>query len=86
VLVTGERLGTAENVRLTMEKPPPADATHWTVRAMAARTGVSTAKVHEIWQENGLALHRFRQVKLSNDPAFAAKVENVVGFCIDPPL
>jgi transposase len=32
----------AEVVRLTMEEPPPADATHWTVRAMAARTGVST--------------------------------------------
>ena len=31
----------AEVVRVTMEEPP-ADATHWTVRAMAARTGVST--------------------------------------------
>jgi len=74
----------AEVVRLTMEEPPPADATHWTVRAMAARTGVSTAKVHEIWQENGLAPHRFRQFKLSNDPAFAAKVEDVVGLYFDP--
>ena len=75
----------AEIVRLTLVEAPPADATHWTVRAMAARTGVSTAKVHEIWQENGLAAHRFRQFKLSNDPAFAAKVEDVVGLYIDPP-
>jgi transposase len=30
-------------VRLTLEEEPPADATHWTVRAMAERSGVSTA-------------------------------------------
>jgi transposase len=41
--------------------------------------------VHRIWQENGLAPHRFRQFKLSNDPAFAAKVEDVVGLYVDPP-
>ena len=51
---------------------------------MAARTGVSTAKVHEIWQESGLAPHRFRRFKLSNDPAFATKVEDVVGLYVDP--
>jgi transposase len=75
----------AEVVRLTMEEPPPGDATHWTVRAMAEKSGVSTAMVHRIWQENGLAPHRFRQFKLSNDPAFAAKVEDVVGLYVDPP-
>ena len=74
----------AEVVRLTLEERPPADATHWTVRAMAERSGVSTAKVHEIWQEIVLAPHRFRQFKLSNDPAFAAKVEDVVGLHVDP--
>jgi len=72
-------------VRLTMEEPPPADATHWTVRAMAAKSGVSTAMVHRIWQENGLAPHRFRQFKLSNDPAFASKIEDVIGLYVDPP-
>ena len=75
----------AEVVRLTMEEPPPADATHWTVRAMAEKSGVSTAMVHRIWQENGLAPHRFRQFKLSNDPAFASKVEDVIGLYVDPP-
>ena len=70
---------------MTVEKPPPVDATHWTVRAMAERSDVSTAMVHPIWQENALAPHRFRQFKLSNDPAFASKVEDVVGFYIDPP-
>jgi transposase len=61
-------------VRLTLEEPPPGDATPWTARAMAERSRVSTALVHRIWQENGLAPHRSRQFKLSNDPAFAAKV------------
>jgi len=75
----------AEVVRLTLEEKPPADATHWTVRAMAARTGVSTTAVHRIWQENGLAPHRFRHFKLSNDPAFAAKVEDIVGLYVNPP-
>ena len=75
----------AQVVRLTLDEAPPADATHWTVRAMAAKSGVSTAMVHRIWQENGLAPHRFRQFKLSNDPAFASKVEDVVGLYVDPP-
>jgi transposase len=70
---------------LTLNEPPPADATHWTTRAMAERCGVSHAMVHRIWQENGLAPHRFRQFKLSNDPNFAAKVEDVVGLYVDPP-
>ena len=29
-------------VRLTLDEPPPTDSTHWTVRAMAERSGVST--------------------------------------------
>lgn len=74
-----------EVIRLTLEEPPPLDATHWTVRAMAARSGISPAKVHDIWREAGLVPHRFRQFKLSNDPAFAAKIEDVVGLYVDPP-
>jgi transposase len=75
----------AEVVRLTLDEPPRADATHWTMRAMAAKSGVSMAMVHRIWQENGLAPHRFRQFELSNDPAFASKVEDVIGLYVDPP-
>jgi hypothetical protein len=46
---------------------------------------VSPAKVHEIWQEAGLAPHRVRRFKLSTDPAFAEKLEDVVGLYVDPP-
>jgi len=75
----------AEVVRRTLETPPPDEATHWTVRAMARASGVSPAKVHRIWQEAGLAPHRVRRFKLSNDPAFSQKVEDVVGLYVDPP-
>jgi transposase len=74
----------AEVIRRTLEVPP-GEATHWTVRAMARVSGVSPAKVHEIWQTAGLAPHRVRRFKLSRDPAFARKVEDVVGLYVDPP-
>jgi transposase len=75
----------ADVIRQTLETPPPEEATHWTVRAMARASGVSPAKVHRIWQEAGLAPHRVRRFKLSTDPAFAEKVEDVVGLYVDPP-
>ncbi len=75
----------AEVIRRTQEEAPPDGGTHWTVRAMAVATGVSRAKVHVIWREAGLVPHRWRQFKLSNDPAFVEKVEAVVGLYVDPP-
>jgi transposase len=75
----------AEVIRRTQEEAPPDGGTHWTVRAMAAASGVSRAKVHVIWREAGLVPHRWRQFKLSNDPAFVEKVEDVVGLYVDPP-
>ena len=75
----------AEVIRRTLDEAPPGEATHWTVRAMAHASGVSPAKVHQIWQAAGLAPHRYRRFKLSTDPAFAAKVEDVVGLYVDPP-
>jgi len=75
----------AEVIRRTLEEPPPGEATHWTVRAMARASGVSPAKAHQIWQAAGLTPHRLRRFKLSTDPAFAAKVEDVVGLYIAPP-
>ena len=75
----------AEVIRRTLEEPPPGEATHWTVRAMARASGVSPAKVHQIWQAAGLTPHRVRRFKLSTDPAFAAPVEGVVGLCVAPP-
>ena len=71
-------------VALTLAEPP-GETTHWTGRAMAAATGVSLRSVQRIWAAHGLEPHRVRSFKLSTDPAFAAKLRDVVGLYIDPP-
>lgn len=71
-------------VALTL-KPPPHEATHWTVRAMARVAGLAVSTVQKIWKVHGLAPHRWRQFKLSNDPAFAEKLHDVVGLYVSPP-
>ena len=65
--------------------PPPGEATHWTVRAMARDIGISPASVQRIWAAHGLQPHRVRTFKLSRDPAFATKLRDVVGLYVDPP-
>jgi transposase len=57
-------------VALTLSEPP-GETTHWTGRVMAKAAG--------------LAPHRIRTFKLSNDPNFAAKVRDIVGLYVDPP-
>lgn len=74
----------AEIVRLTQE-PPPYEATHWTVRAMAKAVGIAASTVQAIWKTHGLSPHHFRQFKLSNDPAFAEKLTEIVGLYVAPP-
>jgi hypothetical protein len=74
----------AEIVRLTQE-PPPHEATHGTLRAMAKVAGVAASTVQAIWKANGVSPHRWRHFKLSNDPAFAEKLTNIVGLYVDPP-
>ena len=68
-------------VALTLETPQE-EATHWTVRAMAKAVGVAASSVVKIWHEHGLAPHRWRSFKLSNDKAFAEKLHDVVGLYV----
>ncbi|MER9470928.1 helix-turn-helix domain-containing protein, partial [Mesorhizobium sp. M0482] len=63
-------------VALTLE-PPAHEATHWTVRAMARAAGIAASSVVKIWHDHGLAPHRWRTFKLSNDKAFAEKLHDV---------
>ena len=71
-------------VSLTLGEPP-GETTHWTGRVMAKAAGVSLTSVQRIWKAHGLAPHRIRTFKLSNDPKFAAKVRDIVGLYVDPP-
>jgi hypothetical protein len=52
---------------------------------MAAASGISLRSVQLIWAAHGLQPHRVRRVKLSQDPAFAAKLRDVVGLYLDLP-
>jgi transposase len=64
---------------------PPGEVTHWTGRAVAKAVGVSLSAVQRIWKASRLQPHRLRTFKKSNDPAFAEKVEDVVGLYMTPP-
>jgi transposase len=71
-------------IRLT-QKSPPHEATHWTARAMVRAMGLGVVTVQRIWKAHGLSPHRWRQFTLSNDPAFAWKLRDVVGLYVSPP-
>jgi transposase len=71
-------------VNLTLNDKPP-DATHWSERTMAARTGIAPSSVHKIWAAHGLKPHLSKTFKLSRDPNFVAKVEDIVGLYLNPP-
>jgi transposase len=64
---------------------PPGEATHWTGRAMAKTAGISLRSVQRIWTAHDLQPHRIPSFKRSTDPAFAAKLEDIVGLYLDPP-
>src|SRR5882762_8696487 len=71
-------------VNLTLNEKPP-DATHWSERTMAARAGIAPSSVHKIWVAHGLKPHLTKTFKVSRDPNFVAKVEDVVGLYLNPP-
>jgi transposase len=71
-------------VNLTTRQKPP-NATHWSTRTMAAAAGISEASVRRIWHRHGLKPHRVESFKISNDPEFAEKLEDIVGLYLNPP-
>ncbi len=74
----------AEIVRLTTEERPEAE-THWSTRTMAKAAGVSQATVSRVWRAHGLKPHRVKRFKLSTDPRYLEKLQDVVGLYLDPP-
>jgi transposase len=80
--ITDEQVERA--VTATLEAAP-ADATHWSTRSLARATGLSQTAVCRIWRAFGLQPHRAETFKLSSDPAFVAKVRDIVGLYLSPP-
>ena len=71
-------------IALTLE-PPPAGTTHWSVRRLAHRVGMSETTVWRIWRSAGLKPHRTETFKWSTDPDLVPKVRDVVGLYLAPP-
>ena len=63
----------------------PAHATQWSTRTMAQAAGISEASVRRIWRAHGLKPHLIKSFKVSNDPEFAEKLEDIVGLYLNPP-
>jgi len=71
-------------VHKTLHEKPVA-GTHWSIRKMAAASGLSYTSVQRIWKAHELKPHRMKTFKLSNDKRFVEKVQDIVGLYLDPP-
>ena len=80
--ITADKI--AEVVAKTTQSSP-ANATQWSRGTMAREAGISESSVGRIWHAHGLKPHRVESFKISNDPDFAAKLEDVVGLYLNPP-
>ena len=74
----------ARLVELTTQSKPVA-ATHWSTRTMAEELGVSAASVSRYWRAHGLKPHLVHGFKVSRDPKFVEKLEEIVGLYMAPP-
>jgi transposase len=78
------KVDVARLVELTTQSTPTA-ATHWSTRKMGAELGVSASTVMRHWQAHGLKPHIVRGFKVSRDPKFVEKLEDIVGLYMSPP-
>jgi transposase len=74
----------ASVVRKTLNETPKGQ-THWSRATMSKATGLSESTIGRIWREHGLKPHRVSTFKLSNDPEFVEKLNDIVGLYLSPP-
>lgn len=73
-----------EIVRKTTQETP-ATGTHWSTRSLAKVMGLSPSTIGRIWRSHGLKPHLTRTFKLSRDPKFVEKLNDVIGLYLNPP-
>jgi transposase len=78
------KVNVARLVELTTQSQPKA-STHWSTRKMADELGVSAASISRHWRANGLKPHVVHGFKISRDPKFVEKLEDIVGLYMSPP-
>jgi len=76
---------TVEQIVQLALSPPPAGRSRWTTRLLGAAVGRTSGCVSDILRAQGVKPHLTRTYKVSRDPAFAAKVTDVVGLYLHPP-
>ena len=69
----------------TTTKTSPRAATHWSLRTLAQHLDTNPTLVHRVWKVHGLKPHLVRTFKLSKDPQFLEKLDDVVGLYRNPP-
>jgi len=74
----------AQIVQLAMS-PPPAGRSRWTTRLLGREVGLANSCISRILHRHELKPHLARTYKVSRDPKFVEKVEDVVGLYLDPP-
>ena len=79
-----KKVDIARLVELTTQGKPEA-ATHWSTRKMAKELGVHSSSVSRHWRAAGLKPHIVRGFKISRDPNFVEKLEDIVGLYMSPP-
>ncbi len=65
--------------------PPPPGRSRWTTRLLGKKFDLSSGCISDILRRNQLKPHLVRTYKVSRDPEFAAKVEDIVGLYLNPP-
>ena len=69
----------------TLQSRPGDGSSHWSVRMLARRLGISRTMVHRVWLRHDVQPHRVERFKLSNDPQFEEKVRDIIGLHLNPP-
>lgn len=68
----------ASLIKTTLHTKPANGSTHWSVRSVAAETGISKSSVQRYFQLFGLQPRRSENFKVLNDPFFVEKLRGVL--------